>query len=142
MKSATSKTASSRASLIATVAIVACLIAQVGRVSHMLLVRHATCAEHGELVHLDGKGKQATAIELSDACRVKGADGPAEPHAHDHCVVAGTRREERAVADPVVAAGPPDAARGACLCAGHGVPPHGRLPVYRLAPKGSPPIRL
>jgi hypothetical protein len=110
-----------------------------------LLVQHATCAEHGESIHVSDAARHENAagvIEIGAAAQavVLGSDAgePAEGHGHEHCLAVAHGRGHvglRTVAGPVTADPPAQpflsketASFRPAVCA-----------VYRLAPKNSPP---
>lgn len=109
--------------------------------AHMLHVGHATCPEHGELVHLDAAAPDAAAARPTDPLAGGGValesseDG--EAHEHQHCVAATARKAQAAVSS----------ARPALLLAATAtLQPVGREAIarpasalYLLAPKTSPP---
>lgn len=111
--------------------------------AHLLLVRHAQCPEHGELVHL---GEAAVAPEgdiglesnrPGAATDVVGSGHQSENHGHDHCDLVATRKAQA----PLHAAGP--ALQAAATPSPHPIddgPLAGsQIAIYRLAPKNSPP---
>lgn len=118
-----------------------CLLGPILSYAHMLLVAHARCPEHGELLHVEAPG----AVQLG--ARTEAAGGlsvigsaerlSSESHAHDHCVVASARKAETvlesagaiAVIEPAGSPGGGDERRA-------GSAP---VPLYVLAPKNSPP---
>jgi hypothetical protein len=113
-----------------------CVLAQAGALLHMVLVRHQTCAEHGELVH-------ARAVTGSPAGRetagpsVAPVDEPASDGDADHCLLFAVARAQGAAApDPVVGAVPRPTTRSWPPAAPPAPRVHERL---RLAPKTSPP---
>jgi hypothetical protein len=115
------------------------LAAQASQVLHQLLVRHEICAEHGEVVegggHADGPASLAArAAPVQSGVR---AVGDGELHAHDRCLAAlgdgdAVTRDVAALARDLVS--------GTRLLA-RPTTPDGRraIPLYRLAPKNSPP---
>ena len=73
------------------------MLAQLSAFAHFALVRHATCPQHGELIHVDGE--TATARPSPHLTPDAGQDAAAlhaddETHGHDHCAVAVTGREK------------------------------------------------
>jgi len=104
-------------------------------VVHLLLVRHVTCVEHGELIDADGK---APARRAASEPGLEVADGGAPAHDHDHCVVlAHPPSSDTAPSVEVAAADAPVATSLAAPAhaLGH---PH-PVPLLHLAPKSSPP---
>jgi hypothetical protein len=120
---------------------VVCLLGPIVAQAHMLLVQHATCAEHGELVHLDGVngdsvGTDATAS--SDLTTVSSASlEDAKPHGHDHCAAASARRIQAPVDRPQLNL--PAAASATAAPFDLDAPSGAPVALYRLAPKNSPP---
>ena len=111
-----------------------------GQSAHFLLVPHAICAEHGELLELTERhphatGERAEAAAGADETR---ASEPAALVDHDHCqVLLRGQREQGLPEASAVAVSPPASAETAFLTA------LGRfareLSVLSLAPKTSPP---
>jgi hypothetical protein len=130
--------------LIAAVAPV-CIAAQLIVFAHMLLVRHSTCPEHGELIHgeADAHASQGHAAKAALAELVRPATEIAArvvfPAAEDsHCDVVGHRRE---FVQPAVfeAVGPELGVIGLALFGPASAPLHDGSRRYSLAPKTSPP---
>jgi hypothetical protein len=128
-----------RHSLATLVVALALLGAQTSGFLHILLVEHERCGEHGEMVeaHHRPPPSPAPLITPSDGTSASASGSPSVTHDHDHCLVLLDRRasaplagpaqlaitvESRTVSAPVRATGAP---RGP--------------PLYRLAPKNSPP---
>ncbi|GHG72426.1 hypothetical protein [Comamonas sp. JC664] len=73
-----------------------CALAYMGSVMHFALVQHATCLEHGEVIHVEaGSDHGAGHVEASfDDVRLASRGAQAESHGTDaHCVHAFFRRE-------------------------------------------------
>lgn len=107
--------------------------------AHFLLVQHAVCAEHGELIELHDRSAAAEA--LHDAAPEHGtqASAPDLEGEHEHCQLLGRRQQELTlpeVAGVAVVPRAPESGR-ALLDA----PTAARAPVsaLSLAPKTSPP---
>ena len=106
--------------------------------AHLAIVRHAYCAEHGELVDVGAESSAPTPASPEDATDhvLPGPASGSDGHEHEHCAVVGHRREA-VLADrvgpavtlhaPVEPAPPADVV---VVAVG---------PVFRLAPKQSPP---
>jgi hypothetical protein len=104
---------------------------------HHLLVRHAVCAEHGELVH---------AAELAEASSEAGSESDAarpshdEPeHEHEHCSMPGLS------ADPALVSAGPAAERQPLGALPASLPAaseraHSSLALLAFAPKLAPPV--
>jgi anthranilate/para-aminobenzoate synthase component II len=115
-----------------------CLAMQAFALAHFGIVRHVRCAEHGEMVELDEAAVRVAASTPSESAlpAMDSSLRSVESH-HDHCVVAAERRALCGTGLAVITARP------ACLVAA----PLPRLivvgptrPLYRLAPKISPPF--
>ncbi len=120
---------------------VLCVLAYAGDMAHFTLVQHATCLEHGEVIHV-GEGP-ARAVEHSSAgagVRLTRASVAAvAPHdAELHCAHTFLRREGPPPPAKVLLAVEAPATLGPAPKAGQVHPePVARL---RLAPKSSPPL--
>lgn len=123
------------ATLVATV----CLAAQAFALAHLFLVVHTRCAEHGEVIHEDAHATPRTS-QAAPAGDLTTWDDAAPADSHDgadhHCETFAERRDVRTdrPVDPsvlvVVAATPTPLLLEARAPA---------RPLYRLAPKVSPP---
>jgi hypothetical protein len=118
------------------------LVTQLAALGHLVLVRHSTCPEHGELVH----GDHATGSHVASA----GGQHAASPRAalrareqtvldaDEHCDVLAHRREYvdlpvfEALASPIATQQPHPRAEPAVLHAS-------AARIYAQAPKTSPP---
>jgi hypothetical protein len=119
-----------------------CLLAQLAGLSHMLLVRHVTCAEHGELVHADGAVDEASTDVQADAADVRAAgDRPARDE-HEHCAVAAGRHEPASVRRRAEVASTPDRPTSPPQRIERNVDAHSNWALHLLAPKSSPPADL
>jgi hypothetical protein len=113
-----------------------CLATHLAGVLHVLVVRHATCPGHGELVH--GGAPAATPAPPPEGKVARGVTQSSE-ELDDHCLLMATRRREMAAltsalhsivpAPSVTASAPPPALAV--------VTPRALL---LLAPKTSPPL--
>ncbi len=108
--------------------------------AHLLLVEHATCPEHGELIDRPAGAPQGppAALTRPQAHASWNVLGIADPHSHHHCEFVPKRRE---VFTPVGQSSPslePPSVRSAastpCI-----VPRQPAVALFRLAPKQSPP---
>jgi hypothetical protein len=110
--------------------------AQGASLAHFALVKHAYCAEHGELIHPDADYRAPPARPRSSKPSLYATEAVEYAHGHDHCALAGQRRESalpaRAFALPVDGAGRVDAPLALAWTPFSG-------PRFRLAPKQSPP---
>ncbi len=85
---------SSRRRVLGVIALATLFVAaQASSFTHRLLVQHAVCAEHGELVHLEGGHAAALAASAVDR-EVSAAPSPTKDHDHEHCLVTLPRRED------------------------------------------------
>jgi hypothetical protein len=115
-----------------------CLAVQALSVAHHAVVRHATCLEHGELVHAgasygpvdDGAAASGTGARLD-------ATPPAASDEHEHCLACAARKA--GAAGRAVASLPPPSGKAASETAPLGVPCI-FWSLFRLAPKTSPPV--
>lgn len=114
---------------------IACLLGQVSTMAHRALVQHATCAEHGESVHVVAAPMVAAPASGEAALQVALAD---EGDQHEHCAAGDSRASApRLVPDP--------ASEQVCsrtftlLATEAGL--RAAVPPYLIAPKTSPPRR-
>jgi len=125
-----------RARLFAAFGAYLCLATHLMGVLHVLVVRHATCPDHGEVVH----GEEPVPAETSTLPGQAARDATRDPdeEADDHCLLMATRRREVAppppghqliLFSPVISTLETSAAAAAA--------PAGAL--LRFAPKTSPP---
>jgi hypothetical protein len=107
-------------------------------VAHFALVRHAVCDEHGELVDVEAT-TSAAAAEGSPASELNSPQSSSHSgHGHEHCGVLAHLRPHLSAA--VFAAIPVRvAARPDITIASRHRAPSLAIPIYRLAPKNSPP---
>lgn len=117
-----------------------CVVAQLGLLAHLIVERHGRCAEHGEQVHLDDRGgslAELVAAALDESTTLRAHPLQRADHDDDHCPVAlqPTTRPPTAVLIAHLVAPAPRIATP---------PPHTpdgtSRPLYRLAPKVSPPL--
>lgn len=145
---ATRKTSPSRRlPLRALAALFVCFLASssLGEIAHFLLVPHAICTEHGELLELHEAGDRAAAgAHDDDTEHGSGPDTGGESgreDGHDHCQLLARRDGEQAtVAVPqlelILAAERPVSS----LVQEPSVHPVGSLTLLLAAPKTSPPL--
>ena len=143
MRRASHSRGRSRAS--AALLITALAIGQLGAMLHATAL-HARCAEHGELIHTDanadGGVARGLAVWLDDLRRDGTSDEvhglpAAGAHEHDHCLATCATRERATAPVDVSVAAERAQAREVAVCA-H-VERAATRPLYRLAPKSSPP---
>jgi len=101
--------------------------------AHGALVEHVTCGADGELIHVRaGAAPDAPARDAALAAVEQGGD------AHDHCLL--DEDGEAACPPPHVASRAPAPATSADHASAPRAPVSlGAAPLYRLAPKNSPP---
>lgn len=124
-----------------------CLVAQAFALVHLFAVRHVRCAEHGEMVHFEGAsapGPAALVAERAavdertqgDAATLRASRLEIEAHQDDHCMALSERRDLRTGAVKHAMASPQVLGE---VCAEHREVLLVARPLYRLAPKISPP---
>jgi hypothetical protein len=114
-------------------AVIAALLGQLAALAHGALVAHVTCGADGELVHV--RAEPSTTAPVRDGARAA-VDG--EGDAHDHCLL----DEDGDALCPAthVGAGEPLApSRGRRSVTRRVRVASAPAPLYRLAPKNSPP---
>ncbi len=112
------------------------LSGQAATFAHLALVRHVTCAEHGELVHASDESVRRPPTQAG--ATVDAFASTVDHHRHDHCLVCIFRRETSSGLVPVLQSaglwrGVESAAAARPAVVGAAVAR------YRLAPKTSPP---
>lgn len=118
-----------------------CLASHVGALLHLVLVRHQTCAEHGELVHAGHAGLPGAVTSLAEgttrATAVTTGATSTELAEEDHCLVlaAAPAHGTCGPTETVVITDPPAVSEPSILPT-WAPPARERL---RLAPKTSPP---
>lgn len=110
------------------------LLGQLAAFAHFAAVRHATCADHGEVVHAGSPGRAEAQAPHDTTVAAAAGDS----HGHDHCHLLSRLRERLAPAETprLVEAAATRHEPGALPA-----PPATAVPRYRLAPKTSPPAR-
>jgi hypothetical protein len=115
-----------------------------GQIAHFLLVPHAICAEHGELVELHGAAVAAAdhheASQPSDARRAQ-VSAPDAVESHDHCQL--MARGQRELALPLASSWeptPPAPSPRIAACDSSAVAALGQPAPLSAAPKTSPPV--
>ena len=121
----------------AALAVVA-LAGQLSSFAHLVLVRHVTCAEHGDLIEV-GRERAITTTVSRQAVTAVGAASAEETHGHEHCLIAPMRRDRLALGSGAVhdsahidAYGTIGVARAQAIAPA--------IAVIVLAPKNSPPL--
>lgn len=116
-----------------------CLLVQVTATLHLVLVRHAVCPEHGDIVHADSSREAHTGPTIggAQATQIRSWSGTDETvDADDHCQLLGERRDLTRATALVVAV---DAVATDVAARAPGAAPTVSRPLYLLAPKVSPP---
>jgi len=124
-----------------------CLVAQLSSLSHMLVVEHGYCDEHGAVEHLEGDhlseahashaGSVGAAGESSEMGPTVAPERASESHGHASCDFY-TETRGTALKDAVqIEAKQPPAPNSALRYALAEM--DALLPLYSLAPKNSPP---
>ena len=119
-----------------------CLSAQFTAALHMVLVEHVRCAEHGELVHVDGDqhADHARADQRgvsSGGPTISSSSGDGD-HGHDHCLICSERRKLALLPTTIPELRAPeggDVLLALCPDASLYTPR-----IYSYAPKTSPPV--
>lgn len=122
----------------------ACLLAQSFALVHLFAMHHVRCAEHGDLLHVEDQSERA-----SQGAIARAIERPAHQHATlaaseqvaghqgDHCTTLTERRELRVWCGKLVMALPPFELTSPPF---EPPPTLAARPLYRLAPKISPPL--
>jgi len=120
-----------------------CLATHFVGVLHVLVVRHATCPSHGEIIHGGAASANArlaaTAAPVAPGASVRAAAPESGEDLDEHCLFVATRRREMAGLAPARGA----VLRTAPISAVDAPPSIAAVTVrtiFRLAPKTSPPI--
>jgi hypothetical protein len=114
-----------------------CLATHLAGIVHVLVVRHATCPGHGEMVH--GAAPVAVRTPLGPGKVARGVPADAGEELDEHCLMLATRRREMAALTPTPQPfiHVPAATRLEAPPVVAAVTPRALL---RLAPKTSPPV--
>ncbi|WP_257458519.1 hypothetical protein [Archangium lipolyticum] len=134
---------SRRSRLLALPLVLLCVLAYLGSVAHFVLVQHATCLEHGELLHEGGVEQgdapvQVVRVSFEDE-RITGSDAQASVHGADaHCAHVFLRRVAPPPAGVMLSPEEPVLSGPVFVADSEAVEP----PVewLHLAPKSSPPV--
>jgi hypothetical protein len=108
---------------------------------HTATTRHVQCAEHGEQIHSDAAPAIVVAageVASGTAQATVRGQPTAAIHGHEHCLMASATRESRIAPAPLSLAITNHAADALHLVARRVATLH-HDPVYRTAPKTSPP---
>jgi len=114
------------------------VVGQLASSMHLLLVPHALCPIHGELIHAEGARRHpAVSPPAGRLPALRFLEIAEAHHGHEHCVLAGSRRAwavpERSAAS---AAPPSDSGQRSSVASAQ---PSPGIALHRLAPKQSPP---
>ncbi len=119
-----------------------CLIAQVVGLAHLLVVQHVECAAHGEMVHVARWQSQPAAAARSTDPRAALLVGDDRRNAtvdsHEHCAWLSQVRDVPAYRAPIVVAVAVTPWSTVATLVERAARP--ARPLYRLAPKVSPPF--
>jgi hypothetical protein len=74
------------------------LAGQLASFAHLALVRHVTCAEHGELIEVGSAATSAAATPRDVPPAVSAAASAGAAHDHEHCLISPMRRDRIASA--------------------------------------------
>jgi hypothetical protein len=115
-----------------------------GQAAHFLLVPHAICAEHGELLELsEGEGHVAGEHETgAENARDTHASAPEAVATHEHCEVLARGQREQALPGTPVAALLPAVPPARVVSFSEQLAPAPSVSCLALAPKTSPPRAL
>jgi len=125
-----------RARLLVAIGAYVCLATHLAGMLHILVVRHATCPDHGEVVH--GPAPAVVEVALPPGPSARNATREPAEESDEHCLMVATRRRDMAALAPghqVVAQAPATATLDAPATIA-AAPPRALL---RVAPKTSPP---
>ncbi|WP_426731704.1 hypothetical protein [Myxococcus faecalis] len=117
-----------------------CALAYMGTVLHFAMVQHATCLEHGEVVHVEEGGSHTAPVaeESFDDVRLTSRDDAPVGHGSEaHCVHTLIRREGPPPTEvtPVITRVPTRSSPALAVFRFHAEP----VARLHLAPKASPP---
>jgi hypothetical protein len=123
------------AALLAVVA----LAGQLASFAHLVVVRHVTCAEHGEMIEVGSAATSAAVTPHETPPAMRAAASPSAAHAHEHCLISPMRRD-RIAATALTSADPArvDTSATTAVAGDRAVAPP--IAAIVLAPKSSPPI--
>jgi hypothetical protein len=124
---------------IASALAVLAVLSQLTALAHLIAVPHVTCPEHGELVHEEEPVARASAPEGKSSEQLAHSLIAATPFEdqHEHCVSAGVTKDSTVIPRPLPQRIPVPAPLLALSVITSELEPS--VPIYRLAPKNSPP---
>lgn len=121
-----------------------CLVTYLLAIGHYLFVDHGSCAEHGQLVHVDHDHDHSHADAHFAPCDPPEQTGISpsseDDHEHDHCLVCADRREVTFSFFVLPEVAPAKASEELALLLPPSFVPARRI--YEFAPKTSPPSRF
>ncbi len=133
---------SRRSRLLALPLVLLCVLAYLGSVAHFVLVQHATCLEHGELVHEAGVEQGDAPVQLRVTFadeRITRSDAQASVHGADaHCAHVFLRRVAPPPAGVMLSPEAPVLSGLVLEASSETVEP--QVEWLHLAPKSSPPL--
>ncbi len=115
---------------------IACLLAQAFALVHLFAMHHVRCAEHGDLLHVEERGASAHEPLTEQQHAALGASEQNAGHQGDHCTTLTERRDLRTWCSEPMAVLPPSELTSLPFAQ---APTLVARPLYRLAPKISPP---
>lgn len=118
---------------------VVALAGQVSSFAHLALVRHVTCAEHGDLIEVGRERAIVATAAPRQAPAAFSAAAKSDAHGHEHCLIAPMRRDRLAGGTPASFDSAHIDGYGTIGVVGdhEGAPP---IAIIVLAPKNSPPL--
>jgi hypothetical protein len=116
--------------------VVVALAAQLASFAHLVLVRHVTCAEHGEMIEVGHDDEAAATTTRTDVTGL--AASSLDSHGHDHCLLVPMRRDRAGIGLTRSFDSVHVDAYGTIGVRHESISP--AIAVLRIAPKNSPPI--
>jgi hypothetical protein len=110
-----------------------------GETAHLVLVQHAVCTEHGELIELHDGATAAASVAADTHEEGTRVAAPADEGEHEHCQLLGRKQQDLTLPEGAAAAAisqAPGAGRAALHESPTALAP---LSALSLAPKTSPP---
>lgn len=116
-----------------------CLLAQLYPLIHFLVVPHTRCEVHGDMLHArehEAAPGGAQPARGATTHAVSSGDEHGDEHEHEHCQLLTERRDARCTPTAELGCAPPSVGDAPVLGRAAASSPR---PLYRLAPKLSPP---
>jgi hypothetical protein len=107
--------------------------AQIASAVHLATARHVRCAEHDELIDVDSSAPPPARAQLTDAVPTPAG------HEHHHCDFVAVGHARALLAASITLSCVRLAQAPATPLIPAELPPAARTPIFRLAPKTSPP---